>query len=162
MVEEESSGEKVKESTEQSQSDKAFDALSKIEPGRELDLLDDGEEGGGHKTFSERMEESPNLSDMQTADKRLFPRMGEGREHLEMLQVSRVFVDSYNPYGSVLVKDLLMKEEDLSVAEAIVLVSVAESIAIDGEGRIDVLGIAGAAKEESLLKEDKKGLGGLG
>ncbi len=141
------------------QSDKAFDKLSAVEPERDV-LIDDDDEGlGGHRSLSERMKESPNLTDIQSLDKGMFPDLGYN--HLNFLMVSRVFPDTYNPLQSILVKDLLMNNPDLSVAEAIALVHTSESIAIDGEGRIDKLALGGAVHDDEAKKDEAKGMGGL-
>ncbi len=127
-------------------------------------LADDrgGDNGDGHKTLTERIEESPNLSDMQTADRRLFPDMK--RPHLNRLLVSRVFPDVYNPLFRINVKDAIKSDmskplaEQQTVGEIITDINTAMSIPIDGEGRIDELGLAGVAHDEKLEVEKNKGL----
>lgn len=140
--------------------DDAFGQLASIVPERLIDLPDEvKDEDIGHGTLKERMEAHPNLSDMQTADKRMFPDLGV--RHLNTIQVSRVFPDIYNPFGRILVKDLLKNSNngDMSVAEALADVNTSMSIAIDGEGRIDELGLIGKTTE--METEDKK-LKGMG
>ena len=148
------------ENKDKSQSDIIYESFSEITserniPSKEPDDLDiDGVERG--RTLGEIMADSPNLSDMQTADKRLFPNMGEKRTHLNILQVSRVFPDHYNPLLSMLVKDLLMNDPDLSVSEATTYAHTALSIAIDGEGRIDELQLMGSAIKTEQEKLNSK------
>jgi len=139
-----------------SQSDKAFDKLAAIEPEREVALGDEGEDLGGHRSFGEKMRESPNLTDIQSLDKGMFPDMGY--KHLNVLQMARVFPDKFNPYESILIKDLLMNNDDMSVAEAIVYADTPLSIALDGEGRIDKLALGGAVHADEDRKDDVKGL----
>jgi hypothetical protein len=149
------------ENKDKSQSDTVYDKLSNIVPEREIEGNDelDIDISGNQQSLGERMEYAPNLSDMQTADKRLFPDMGEKRKHLNILQVSRVFPDHYNPLLSMLVKDLLMNDPDLSVSEATTYAHTALSIAIDGEGRIDELQLLGGAiKTENEKTAAKLGL----
>lgn len=136
---------------ESSESDKAFEQMSSIVPPREVDMPEEtggNGDGGGHDTLEERMESSPKLSDMQTADKRLFPDLA-GKlpiQWINKLMVSRVFPDIYNPLFRICVKELVRNTE-MSVAEAIAYVNTAISIAIDGEGRIDEIRITGRAAE---------------
>ena len=133
-----------------------FDQLASVTPEREISLEEDSG-GDGHRTLKERIEESPNLTDMQTADRRMFPDLGS--PYLNYVQVSRIFPDVYNPMFRIMVKDIIKNtNSDVSVAEAIAKVNTACSIAIDGEGRIDVLGLAGVAHAEKMASEQNKGL----
>ena len=143
---------------EKNEADIIFDEMAEAVPEKGADLPDtDDDDEVEHQTLEQGMA-SPNLSDMAIADKRLFPKTGY--DHLDMLMVSRVWPDSYNPLQSILVKDLLRHDPKLRLAEAIVLVSTPQSIAIDGEGRLDTLTALGssAATEQ---KNDMKNLGGI-
>jgi hypothetical protein len=113
-----------------------------------------GESSGGDDdsgTLSQRMKSSPKLSDAQTFDLRLFPAMK--KEWLEILQVSRVFPDTYNHLFRIFVKDLMREDRKLTLAQAIAYVHTSLSIAIDGEGRIDELALSGATSNKA--DEDK-------
>ena len=143
--------------------DQLYNELAAITPEKDIALVDVPTSNvGGHKTMKEQIEESPNLSDMQTADRRLFPDMK--RAHLNRMQVSRIFPDVYNPLFRINVKDAIKSdmlktlEEQQTVAEIITDVNTSASIAIDGEGRIDELGLAGVAHDEKLATEAGKGL----
>lgn len=138
--------------------DDLYDEMAEISAEKEVVLPDDS--GGNHKTMSERIQESPNLSDMQTADRRLFPDMG--RPHLNRLLVSRVFPDVYNPLFRILTKDAIKADmakpldKQQSVGEILADCNTAMSIPIDGEGRIDELGLAGVAHDEKMETEKNK------
>ncbi len=150
--------ETLKKESKPSQSDIAFGKLSSIEPELEVSLLDEGEEGGiGHKTLAEKMEESPNLSDIQSLDKGLFP--DTGFKHLNMIEVSMVTPERFLAYESLLVKDLISNHDELSVTEAIVYADTVLNIGFDREGRIDKLSLGGAVREDELLKKEEKKLG---
>lgn len=139
-----------------------YNQLAGIEPPRDIpkdDEESESEDKDGRKTFTERVAEHPNLSDMQAFDKRLFPDLG--KRHLNGIMISRVFPDNYNPLGAILVKDLLRDDEELTVGEAIAYVHVAESVAIDGEGRIDELALAGVVHQENIVKDQNNKLLGV-
>jgi len=143
--------------------DLLYNELSALTPEKELALVDAPESnGGGHKTMKEQTEESPNLSDMQTADRRLFPNFG--RAHLNRAEVGRTFPDVYNPLFRINVKDAIKSdmskpaEEQQTIGEILTDVNTALSISIDGEGRIDELGLAGVAHDEKLATEAGRGL----
>lgn len=143
---------------EKSEAELQFEALAEALPERvsDDDDSDDNEvDAPAHKSFKQA-EAAPNLSDAQAAMKTLMP--DTGYKHLNLLQVSRVFPDSYIPLQSILVKDLLSGDEDLTVAEAITLAHTSESIAVDGDGRIDVITILGAAKAADRDAEKMAGL----
>jgi len=114
------------------------------------DKPDELEGGGG--IASRRF--TPKLTDAQTCDKRLFPDLG--KEWLNNLLVSRVFPDLYNDLFEIIVKDLLIENNDMSMGEAIATAEVALSIPIDGEGRIDEIQVfSGVVNQTS---EDKSKL----
>src|SRR3972149_10918689 len=74
------------------------------EPGVEVGL---GEIGG---SLRQRMNLSPKLTDMQTADKRLFPAVKIEEEVIEWLsniQVSRIFPDVYSHYRNLIAKHII-------------------------------------------------------
>lgn len=136
-----------------------YNQLAEVAPERTINVAEDNGDGN-HKSMKERLEESPNLSDMQTADRRMFPDMG--RKHLNRLLVARVFPDVYNPLYRIIVKDAIKSdmskplEEQQTVGEILTDCNTAMSIPIDGEGRIDELGLAGVAHDEKMELEKTK------
>lgn len=144
-----------------SESDKLFNQMSGIVPPRDVNTYDESvsDGNGGNETLGEVIAHSPKLSDMQTADQRLFPDLA-GKlpiQWINKLMVSRVFPDIYNPLFRICVKELVRNTE-MSVAEAIAYVNTAISIAIDGEGRIDEIRITGRAAEAESEKSKAVGL----
>lgn len=93
----------------------------------------------GFGSLADRMKLSPKMSDTQVVDRRLFPILKEKLDYLNNLPVARVFPETINPLRNILVKELLQTYEDMSFAEAISIVEVALTIAIDGEGRMDII-----------------------
>jgi hypothetical protein len=146
-----------KQSDEITNSDAQWESFSSLEAEREILIPDSDDELGfdndSHASITQRMRESPKLTDAQTFDKRLFPK--QKTEWLELLQVSRIFPDNFNDLFIILVKDLMSEDKNITLGEAIAQVHTALSIALDGEGRIDELQLAGSAAP----KEDYKGGG---
>lgn len=145
------------EERQQSEADSLFNSLRSPQPARVMDDSEEDENLGGiaNESISERMEESPNLTDVQSALKVLLPKM---TRYLNPLQVSRVFPDTYNALFRLLVKDLLQEDDSLSVGEAIATVTTVLSIAIDGEGRIDVIALYGKASDTEIAKSERLGI----
>lgn len=140
------------------QPDALWNKLRSVAPLRNIELPEDEVAGDIEgQSMTERSAYAPKLSDLQSALQVLLPKL---RSYLNVLQVSRVFPDIYNPLRDLLVKDLLMEDDALSVGEAIAYVNTALSIAIDGEGRIDVIALYGRASETEMEKEKAK-VGGL-
>jgi hypothetical protein len=148
---------KIKNSEEASNSeaDDLFRQQSEIQPLRTEGIEDEDlkENGGEYETIEERIAGSHKLTDLQVADKRLNPDLGY--KYLNVIQMSRVFPDIYNPLFRIMVKNLI-KNSNLSVAEAIAYVNTAASIGIDGEGRIDEITIM----KHSVVAEEVKNKGG--
>lgn len=138
-----------------------YNELSEITPERTINVGEEPTETG-HRSMKEQLEQSPNLSDMQTADRRMFPDMKRG--HWNRALVSRTFPDVYNPLTRINVKGAIRDDMDKpsaerqSLAEIITDVNTCLSISIDGEGRIDELGLAGVAHDEKLASEANKPL----
>ena len=144
--------------TEQEVNQEEWSKMQELMPSRSdiaLEEVDDDE--GDHRSLSQRMADSPKLSDMQTFDRRLFPDLGY--THLNNLQLARIFPDSFNPLQNILIKDLLQRDDGLTVGECIATVHTSATIAIDGEGRLDELGLAGVSHEETMVKEQNKMIG---
>lgn len=131
-----------------------FSKMSEITPLRDTELEDGDleEDESEHGALEERIEGSRKLTDFQVADKRLNPDLGF--RHLNILEMSRTFPDVYNPMFRILVKDLI-KNSNLSVAEALSYVNTALSISIDGEGRIDVIQIAKGQVTQAETEQNK-------
>jgi len=135
--------------------------FSEVVPERE-DVIypkDNDEEtpiGEERQTLTSRMKTNPNQSEIQTIIEQAFPDLGYA--YLNNLQMSRQFPDSYIPMESILVKQLLKDNPKLSVGEAKAIVATAMSIAIDGEGRIDLLGFAGVQAKQAEIEEQKRNL----
>jgi hypothetical protein len=143
--------------------DAAYEAMSMAVPEREDVVLpeDDEEPHPRHKSLRESMEDNPNLTDMQSALRVLLPKTG--RAWLDNIQVSRVFPDSYNPMFNIFVKGLIQesdKDDEVTVPQAIAMVHTAMSNGIDGEGRIEIVALAGVTQQQEMQKE-ANGLRGL-
>ncbi len=134
-----------------------YDVMAVAEPPRNLPPVvtnGDGHDGDDHGSFSDRMESSPKLSDVQVVIRQLFPDLSDGkadRRWLNTLQMARVFPEYYVPLKRILVKHLV-GSENMSVAQAIALVEVAVGIPIDGEGRIDAIAVMGRGAEVEEMK----------
>jgi len=148
----------TEENKEQSQQgDSLYGQLSEVRPARSdvavkegAELLDDG---GG--SLAQRMKSSPKMSDTQVVDKRLFPVLKETVDWLNNLMVARVFPETLNPLRNIIVKHLLQEYSDMVFAEAIAITEVALTVAIDGEGRMDIIHLFSKMKEDT--EEEKKG-----
>jgi hypothetical protein len=143
------------ENKPKSEAEAAFDEMADIAVERGGAVADneetDGE--GEHQTLEQSLA-SPQLTDFQVADRRLSP--DTGYKHLNMLQVARIFPEQYTAMRAILIKDLLTKDQSLSVAEASAIVDTCLSIGLDGEGRIDILSLMGnvnAAAEKNDLNK---------
>ncbi len=142
------------EDKKSSEADVLFNQLKSVSPAREV-ALEEGLDDISSGSMSERAEESPNLTDVQSALKVLLPKL---KGYLNVIQVSRIFPDVYNALLELLTIDLLETDENISVVEAIFLANTVLSIAIDGEGRIDVIALYGKAAETESASKDKLGL----
>ena len=135
--------------------DSVYDKLSSFTPEQEIEAFDDESELTEHKTLTAVMAESPNLTDVQSALRQLFPK--SDKPWMDNIQMARVFPDVFNPLSRLLVKDMIQNSDgDLSLAEAISIVNTDMSIGIDGEGRIDTIAIMGKAADNEIEKEKNK------
>ena len=126
------------------------------EPVREVDAGEDDA-----RSMSEREAEAPNLSDLQTTLRKLFPALGDAID--QALMVARVAPDMFIPLLRVKVNSWIKKQDPhkpLDVAEVASLYYVLCSIGLDGKGRIDTIELAGSAKEADDLEALMKGMGG--
>ena len=136
-------------------SEPLWERMAEVKPPRGEAVLAEGEiPSGSGSSLSKRMQQSPKMSDMQIADKRLFPVLKETVAWLSYLMVARVSPETYLPLRNIVVKHLLKDFSDLQMAEAVVIAETAISIAIDGEGRIDELALFGRSGEAE--EEEKK------
>lgn len=177
----------VEEDKPKSESDALFNELKNrtgVQPALPVNVELPEDNGGSSDTpqynsLEERINYGKKKTDMEVVDTRLFPDLGF--KHLNVIQVARVFPDSFNPLLRIMVKSLIrdflcggsivavltnkgkpvLDEASKpivriidSVAEAIALVYTALTIAIDGEGRIDEIHVFGrsAETEESKAK----------
>jgi len=125
-------------------------------PRGEVVLADEEIPSGRSGSLLKRTQQSPKMSDMQIADKRLFPVLKETVAWLSYLMVARVSPETYLPLRNIVVKHLLKDFSDLQMAEAVVIAETAISIAIDGEGRIDELALFGRSSEAEEDDKTKK------
>ena len=137
-----------------------YEAKKTLVPEREVDVG----EGEEHKSLAEKEAESPNLTDLQTSLKRLFPKFQdiEIDKIAQASMVARIFPDTYMPLLRMTVISLLEKHaptEDIDIIGTISLVNAAMSIGLDGKGRIDALELAGSAKDSEEIERLSKGLG---
>ena len=142
------------------ESDMLWNSMSSAVPERDDVIYPEDEEetpkAEERQTLTGRMRTSPNQSEIQTIIDQAYPRTGY--DYLDNLQMARIFPDSYIPMGSTLKKQVLKDNSKLSVGEAIAIVDTAMSIAIDGEGRIDLLGFAGVQAKQAEAEEQRRNL----
>lgn len=137
--------------------DDLYGQMAEIQPARSDVATKEGDIGGlvddGFGSLSRQMRNSPKMSDTQVVDKRLFPVLKESVEWLNNLMIARVFPETLNPLRNIIVKHMLQEYEDMSFAEAVALAEVALTVAIDGEGRMDIIHLFSKMSESS---EDEK------
>ena len=133
-----------------------YDGMVKELPAREIDVGDDEDV----RSMEEREDEAPNLSDLQTTIRKLFPALGN---HIDQaIMVARVAPDMFIPLMRILVNASIKRMDryqPLNVAETASLYYVLTSIGLDGKGRIDTIELAGSAKEADDLESLMKGMG---
>ncbi len=131
-----------------------FSKMSAIEPLRDTELEDEDleEDEDEHGTLEERIDSGRKLTDFQTLEKVLNPDFGY--RHLNLVAMGRTFPDIYNPYFRILLKDLI-KNSNLSVAEAIAYANTALSKSIDGEGIIDNIVAYTKGNKEATTEQNK-------
>ena len=125
-------------------------------PARDIDI-DDGED---IRSMEDREDEAPNLSDLQTTLRKLYPTLGEIID--QALMIARISPDMFIPMLRVLVNSYIKKQDPhkpLDVANIASLYYVLCSIGLDGKGRIDIIELAGSAKEADDLESLMKGMG---
>ena len=120
---------------------------------RNVELPKEGE--SAPKSISEAMDEATDLTDMQFAASRLFPKIYNRRDAM----VARVAPDAFLALLHIMVTDKVMSSDPskpISVNDEIFDAYYMLTTGLDGKGRIDFAELLGAAKEikkeESLLK----------
>ncbi len=133
-----------------------FRKMSEIAPLRDAELEDEDFEkdrdDDEHGTLEERIDSGRKLTDFQTLSNILNPNFGF--THLNLVAMGRTFPDIYNPYFRILLKDLI-KNSNLSVAEAIAYANTALSKSIDGEGIIDNIVAYTKGNKEATTEQNK-------
>ena len=117
------------------------------------------EKEGEPKTLEEKEKESPDLSDLQTALRRLFPELGDDIDNA--LMFARIAPDMFIALIRILVNSAIKRmnpRKPLDVAKKATLFYVLASIGLDGKGRIDTIETTGSVKEAEELAELTKGL----
>ena len=107
------------------------------------------------KSISEAMDEATDLTDMQFAASRLFPKTYNRRDAM----VARIAPDAFLALLHIMVTDQVMSSDPskpINVNDEIFNAYYMLTTGLDGRGRIDFAELLGAAKEmkkeESLLK----------
>ena len=141
------------------QSRKAFEDLAVQDPEREVETLGDNdfEEEDEPKSLADKLDESSDLTDMQSAIARLFPA-DLGNAVINKVMVARIAPDVFIPLLKMLVNEEIVKSDPtkpISVATIVAKIYTLLSIGLDGKGRIDHIELAGASKET----EELEGLG---
>jgi hypothetical protein len=122
---------------------------------RQVEMPKEGEGGNGHKSLSEAMDEATDLTDMQFAAARLFPKNYSRRDAM----VARIAPDAFLALLHIMVTDRVMSSnpsKPINVNDEIFDAYYMLTTGLDGRGRIDFAELLGAAKEikkeEQLLK----------
>jgi len=104
---------------------------------------------------------TPDLSDMQAALAALFPaRLGDQVSNAVM--VGRVAPEAFLHLIQMMTIDKTMRsdpDKPLDFSAALIEAYVLAGIGLDGEGRIDLVTLLGAAKQEEAAKRDRVGGG---
>lgn len=147
-----------KEVEDSSAAEQAFENMAEELPAREVEVSEEGNPAVG--SLARRSETSPNLSDMQAALAMAFP--GDlGDEIANKVMVGRISPDAFMALLRMMtVNDIAMSDpmKPVDVPTLLVKNYTLLTIGLDGKGRIDLLEIVGAVREQ----EELKGLAGLG
>ena len=138
-----------------SESDRLYEEVSVEEPALEGEGYQDVK--ASRKSLTEQVEETPNLSDMQTAIIKLNPD-DLGDDITNKVMVARIAPDAFLPLLIMMTKEDIANSDpamSISVPSLLLKNYVLLSIGTDGKGRIDILELAGAAKE---LEEGKSAM----
>ena len=130
-----------------------YEELVEARPPREVE--DSGGGGGGGGSLADRIASRADMSDMQTVFAELFPER-LGTPVTNKLMVGRIEPSALLSLNNLLATNEVMMcnpEQDVNVAESIVRNYVLLTIGLDGRGRIDAEELAGAAREEKMIKD---------
>jgi len=147
---------------EKEQPDKTYERLSVEEAEREVGPLEEDSDGVKPKSLADKFDEAPELSDMQSTIKNLFPE-DLGDYIVNKVMVARIAPDVFIPLLKMLVNEEITKSDPhkpISVAAIVAKIYTLLSIGLDGKGRIDHIELAGASKETEELEKLGKGLFG--
>ena len=121
---------------------------------RDIEMPKEGG-NGGPKSLTEAMDEATDLTDMQFAAARMFPKSYNRRDAM----VARIAPDAFLALLHIMVTDKIMSKDpsqEISVNDEIFDAYYMLTTGLDGKGRIDFAELLGAAKEikkeESLIK----------
>lgn len=112
------------------------------------------------KTLEEKEEESPDLTDMQATLKKMFPSFGD--EVDDALMMARISPDMFTSLIRINTNSVIKRcdpTKPLEVAKIATKYYIANSIGLDGKGRIDVIELAGSVTDAEELKEITRGMG---
>lgn len=140
--------------------DDIYEEMSTKESERDI-ILDDEDDKGGVKTLTQRAEETPNLSDMQTASLKLFPEE-LGNAVANKVMIGRIAPDAFLPLLHMMTKADIARadpQKEINVEEYLLSNYILLSVGLDGKGRIDELELAGAARDEEESDKLGKALG---
>lgn len=119
------------------------------------------------RTLAEAEEGTEHTTDLRTAMKLLLPKFSDKRldDILQPIMVSRIFPDNLLDLNYLLnmiaFEELEEKGEEIDFVKIITGNQAGTSIGFKGQGRIDILEIAGVAHEEEMEKLAKElGMGG--
>ena len=119
------------------------------------------ETGGGNKpTISQAMESGSDLTDMQASLARLFPKSSTEQNRIQVGRIDpQIFLAGIHLAS---VNEIMRKDpmQDIDVCGIYLNKNYVDySIGLDGDGRVDIALIAGAAREEKRIRN---ALGSLG
>lgn len=119
--------------------------------------------GGDDGSYGER-ENTVNDTDLKTTLKRLFPQFSNKTFDIvaQSIMVARItpeiFLDAMRLTVNSVVEEMELEGEDINFQSVVNMIYAAFSIGLDGKGRIDILEVAGAAKETEELDKLSKQL----
>jgi len=134
--------------------DKLYFDLAQEDMEREIDIPGEAQ----HKTLEEKMDEKPDLSDLQSTIRSLFPEFTEDEmnELARIVMVARIAPDVFSDLIYLNTVSLLQKSDPLKpidVTGTLTKVYGLFSVGLDGKGRIDQIELHGSAKEEKELEK---------
>lgn len=130
-------------------------AISQQAAVKDVELPKEDAGGTGPRSLSEAMDEATDLTDMQFAASRLFPKDVQ----LNDVMIGRIAPDAFLALLHIMVTDDIMKSDPnkpIDVNGLIIKNYVRLTVGLEGRGRVDYAELLGAAKEikkeESLLR----------